>query len=181
MEIETVASTHGPVWRSQPERIIELYDKWSSGEGEEGVTIVYGSMYGNTTDMVEAVADGVREGDCKNLKVLDASRVHPSFLLKEAWRRKGLIVGAPTYDARIFPPVEEFMNVASHKKLQNRVSGIFGSYGWSGGSIDRLESAIEDLGWDLLEPFGEFRGKPTEEELEKGKELGKAVAQKVTS
>ncbi len=179
LELEIVASAHGPVWREEPDRIIELYDKWSKVEGEEGVTIVYGSMYGNTADMMEAVAEGVRDAGCKDLRVFDASRVHPSFLLMEAWRRKGLIVGSPTYDARIFPPVAQFMEVAEHKKLKNRVAGIFGSYGWSGGSIDRLKSGIDEMGWELLEPIGEFRGNPTDEELEQGKELGRAVAERV--
>lgn len=127
--IETVAPTHGLVWRNEPSTILEHYDKWSSMEGEKGVTIIYGSMYGNTRKMMESVAKGVKSVGCKNFKVLDASRKNLSFLLKEAWRRKGLIIGSPTYDARIFPPVDQFMNIVQKKRLQNRVAGVFGSYG----------------------------------------------------
>ncbi|MFW5912458.1 MAG: FprA family A-type flavoprotein [Candidatus Hadarchaeota archaeon] len=179
VDVEIVAPTHGPIWRERPERIINLYDKWSRKEGEAGITLVYGSMYGNTAEMMEAVAQGINSAGCKNLRIMDASRVHLSHLLSNSWKRKGLIIGAPTYDARIFPPVDHFLNLAQKKKLKDRIAGIFGSYGWSGGAIDRMKSTIEELDWELVEPIGEFRGKPTEEELEKGMEMGKAVAEKI--
>lgn len=179
VEVNVVAPTHGPVWRSEPETIIELYDKWSKMEGKKGVTLVYGSMYGNTEEMMEAVVDGIKSGGCKNLRILDASRTHLSFLLSEAWRREGLIIGAPTYDARIFLPVDHFVELAKKKKLKNRVAGIFGSYGWSGGSVDQIKSTVEELDWELVEPIADFRGSPTEEDLEKGRELGKAVAERI--
>lgn len=179
VEVNVVAPTHGPVWRSEPETIIELYDKWSKMEGKKGVTLVYGSMYGNTEEMMEAVVDGIKSGGCKNLRILDAFRTHLSFLLSEAWRREGLIIGAPTYDARIFLPVDHFVELAKKKKLKNRVAGIFGSYGWSGGSVDQIKSTVEELDWELVEPIADFRGSPTEEDLEKGRELGKAVAERI--
>ncbi len=181
VNVEMVAPTHGPVWREEPETIIELYDKWSSMEGEEGITLIYGSMYGNTAEMMESIAEGVRKCNCTNIRILDASRTHPSFLLMEAWRRQGLIIGAPTYDARIFPPVDNFLKLVQSKKLRDRVAGIFGSYGWSGGAVDRLESTISDLDWELVKPIAEFRGKPTEDELDKGRKLGEAVTEQVVS
>lgn len=179
LDVEMIAPTHGPVWRDDPEKIINIYDKWSSVEGEPGVTLVYGSMYGNTLEMMKAVAEGVKSSGCENLEILDASRVHLSFLLSEAWRRKGLIVGAPTYDARIFPPVDQFLKLTKKKKLRNRIAGVFGSFGWSGGAAKRMKSVVEDQDWELVEPIADFRGKPSEEELEKGRELGKAVGEKV--
>ncbi len=178
VDIETVAPTHGLVWRNEPSTILEHYDKWSSMEGEKGVTIIYGSMYGNTREMMESVAKGVKSVGCKNFKVLDASRKNLSFLLKEAWRRKGLIIGSPTYDARIFPPVDQFMNIVQKKRLQNRVAGVFGSYGWSGGAVDKIKSSIEKLGWEVEEPTAGFNGFPDSEELERGEELGKKIGKR---
>ena len=178
VDIETVAPTHGLVWRNEPSTILEHYDKWSSMEGEKGVTIIYGSMYGNTREMMESVAKGVKSVGCKNFKVLDASRKNLSFLLKEAWRRKGLIIGSPTYDARIFPPVDQFMNIVQKKRLQNRVAGVFGSYGWSGGAVDKIKSSMEKLGWEVEEPTAGFNGFPDSEELERGEELGKKIGKR---
>lgn len=56
LDIRTICSTHGPVWREYAAKAIDIYDRMSRYEGEEGVTIVYGSMYGNTEQMAEAIA-----------------------------------------------------------------------------------------------------------------------------
>lgn len=181
VEVEMIAPSHGPVWKNNAGKIIETYDKWSSLKAEAGVTIIYGTMYGMSEKMMEAVAEGVKSSGCQNLEILDASRVPLSNLLSEAWKRKGLIIGSPTYDARVFPPVSHFIDLAKRKKLRDRIAGAFGSYGWSGGALDRIKSAIDDMDWELVEPIAEFRGKPTEEETEKGKELGKTIGEKVTS
>lgn len=71
------------------------------------------------------------------------------------------------------------MKLVEEKQLKNRVAGVFGSYGWSGGSIDRMKKTINKLDWDLTEPVIEFNGMPEEEDLEKGRELGRKVADKV--
>ena len=45
-DVRVVASTHGPIWRSDPAYIIRLYDRWSRQETEPGVVVAFGSMYG---------------------------------------------------------------------------------------------------------------------------------------
>lgn len=179
LKVKIVAPTHGPVWRSQPRMIIDLYDRWSKMEGEPGIVLIYGSMYGNTERMVEAVAEGVTSAGCKNLRVFDASRVHLSFLLTEAWRCRGVIIAAPTYDGGIFLPVEQFVRLLSRKKLKDRVSGIFGSYGWGGGAVKQIRSMVEELNWKVVEPVIQFKGRATEEKLKEGEQLGRAVAEKI--
>ncbi len=179
LDIEIIAPSHGPIWRSEPNTIVKLYDKWSRLEGEKGVTLIYGSMYGNTSEMMEAVARGLKSKECTNIKILDASRVHMSYLLSESWRRKGLIIGTPTYDGRIFPPVDHFVQLARKKKLKDRVVGLFGSFGWSGGALDRVKSVSEQLNWNLIEPICEFNGKPTNADLKRGKELGEKIIERV--
>jgi len=178
LKIRTIAPTHGPVWRRKPEEIVRLYDRWSRMEGEPGVVLIYGSMYGNTERLAERVARGVIGGGAP-LRVLDASRTHPSFLLAEAWRYKGLILGAPTYDGGIFLPVEGFLRLVQRKRLQNRIVGMFGSFGWSGGAVKGMRASIEELGWELIEPVVEVNGFPDEGALERGEALGRAVAERV--
>ncbi|MFB6214284.1 MAG: FprA family A-type flavoprotein, partial [Candidatus Bipolaricaulia bacterium] len=77
LDIEIIAPTHGPIWRENPGEIVELYDKYSSGGADPGITIVHGSMYGFTEKVTERVARGVRSTGLEDLKVLDASRYHP--------------------------------------------------------------------------------------------------------
>ncbi len=147
-------------------------------EGEPGIVLIYGSMYGNTERLAERVARGVVAGGVP-LRIFDASRTHPSFLLAEAWRYKALILGAPTYDGGIFLPVEQFLRLVQRKRLQNRLVGLFGSYGWSGGAVKLMKSIIEELKWELVEPVVEVSGFPDEGTLEQGESLGWRIAKQV--
>jgi 3-dehydroquinate dehydratase len=79
-----IASTHGPVWRKHPETIVSIYDKWSKQEAEPGVAIVYGSMYGNTTRMMEHVARGLTEQGVADVRIHNVPRSHVSYALRDA-------------------------------------------------------------------------------------------------
>ena len=74
LDIAMICSTHGPVWRREIARVVELYDKVSRYEGEPGAVIAYGSMYGNTEQMAETVARGRRAAD-RRLQSFDGRRV----------------------------------------------------------------------------------------------------------
>lgn len=177
LALEVIAPAHGLIWRTDPERIVKLYATWAKSEGQPGVALVFGSMYGETRRMAEAVAQGVHESGLP-VSVLDASRIHVSFLIQEAWRFAGLILGSPTYDTGVLPPVEYLLRLLERKRLRNRVVGIFGSYGWRGGARAKLEEKVRELGWELVGSL-EFLGAPTPEDLRRGRELGRAVAARV--
>ncbi len=177
LPVEVIAPSHGLVWRKDPGRIVELYARWARMEGDPGVAIVYGSMYGETLAMAEAVAHGVREAGVP-VRVLDAGRVPTSFLLRDAWRYRGLILGSPTYDTGVFPPVEHLVRLLERKRLKNRSVGLFGSHGWAGGALRKLGEKAAELGWDLVGEVG-FAGAPTAEDLARGRELGRAVGERV--
>jgi len=152
LEINIVASTHGPIWRSRPERIIELYDLWSRHEPEEGVVVAYGSMYGNTEKMMEAIVRSVmHEGLC-TVRVHNVSQSHNSFIINDIWRYKGMILGSPTYDARLLPQMESLVALLAGKMLRNRCVGVFGSCGWSGGGVKSLTDFVTQSGLQLVEP-----------------------------
>ena len=181
LEIRTICSTHGPIWRKNPGWIIERYDRWSKHEGEEGVVIVYGSMYGNTEKMMEAVAKGLADEDVSRVRIHNVSRMHVSYLIRDAWRFRGLILGSPTYDTRLYPPMDQFIRFLAHKQLRNRVLGLFGTFGWSGGGVSTLtEFAKEGKGaWDLVEPIIEAQCAPTEEDMDRCEALGQNIVKRL--
>ncbi len=106
VDIKIIAATHGPVWRDNPKQIIELYDKWSRYEAEKGVVLVYGSMYGNTQKMMEAVAQGLVEEGVEKVRIHNISVTHLSFIIRDIWRFKGVILGSCTYNMELFPPMK---------------------------------------------------------------------------
>ncbi|MGB9758007.1 MAG: FprA family A-type flavoprotein [Candidatus Bipolaricaulaceae bacterium] len=177
LRIEVIAPSHGLIWRKNPERVVELYARWARMEGEAGVALIFGSMYGETRKAAEALARGVAEEGLP-VRVLDAGRIHPSFLVRDAWRFSGLALGSPTYDAGVFPPVEYALRLLERKRLKNRVVALFGSHGWKGGALRKLREKVEELGWEVVGELG-FPGEPGPGELSGARELGKALAQRI--
>jgi flavorubredoxin len=178
-DIRIVASTHGPVWRNRPDRIIELYDRWSRHEPEEGVVVAYGSMYGNTEKMMESIVRGLAQEGLRTVRVHNVSKSHNSFVISDIWRYQGLILGSPTYDAKLLPQAESLVSLLADKMLRNRCVGIFGSCGWSGGAVKSLREFVTRSSLELVEPVIEARFAPNQEQLDKCIELGRRVALKV--
>ena len=175
--IEVVAPSHGLVWRKDPGRIISLYKKWAgyaAGPAEPGITLIYGSMYGNTEKMMNAVAQGI-SSHCVPLQIFDAARTHASYILASLWPNSGVVVGAPTYEVRLFPPVAQVLNEAALKHVSNKKAAYFGSFGWSGGALGEMKKIVEPLKWDIRQTL-EFNGCPRREDLAKGEEFGRQFA-----
>lgn len=166
LDIRTVASAHGVVWRKDPRRIIELYRRFARNMTDPGpeITLVWGSMYGNTERAVRYAVEGAHSENV-NVHVHRVPQEHVSYILASAWRSKGLILGAPTYEYRMFPPLAHVVDDFGRKKVMKRTVLPFGSYGWSGGAQIELRKLASTLQWEILEPV-EFRGAPGEEELE---------------
>ena len=179
LEIKIVASTHGPIWRSDPGRIIDLYDRWSRYEVEPGAVVAFASMYGNTEKMVEAVARGLAEGGVTTIRAHDVSTSHVSYVIRDVWRHKGLVLGSPTYDAGVFPWMEMLLKLLAGKRIGNRVVGIFGSHGWAGGAVKVMRKFVEDASLELVEPVVDARFAATPEQLDQCRDLGRTLAGRV--
>lgn len=178
--VDIVAPSHGLIWRKEPQRIVQLYKKWAecaSGKTEPGITLIYGSMYGHTEKMMNAVAQGIARAGV-SLEIFDAARTHVSYILPSLWTKTGVVIGAPTYEVKLFPAVAEALTMAVHKRILNRKAAYFGSYGWSGGALGEVKRIIEPAKWDLRESF-EFVGSPKEEDLKKGEEFGRNFAESI--
>jgi anaerobic nitric oxide reductase flavorubredoxin len=175
-----VAPSHGLVWKGEPERIIGHYKKWAeygAGLTDPEITLIYGSMYGQTARLMNAVAKGVSDAGVR-LEIFDAARTHVSYILPSLWSRRGVIVGAPTYEVKLFPPVAEALTTAVNKRIAGRPAAYFGSYGWSGGALKDLKRIVEPARWDIQETL-EFVGSPTADDLKRGEELGRRFAEKL--
>lgn len=179
VDIKIVCATHGPVWRKDPSHIIELYDKWSKQETEEGVVLVYGSMYGNTQKMMEAVATGLVRNKVEKIRVHNISTSHLSFIIRDIWRFKGLVMGSCTYNMELFPPMKQLVSAIENRMMTNHKIGIFGSYTWSGGALKELQEFADKSKCNQVGPVIETKSSPTKEDIEKCVELGQNMARAI--
>ena len=177
---DVIAPSHGLLWRKEPARIVALYRTWAeyaATGGVPGVTLIYGSMYGNTEEMMNAVAAGVGKVGLP-LGIFDAARTHASYILAHLWPHTGALIGAPTYEAGIFPPVGQVLGLIAEKRVMKKKVGRFGSYTWSGGAQKAAEKILAPLKWQWLESL-EFHGAPTTEDLRRGEEYGRRFAEAI--
>ncbi len=170
--IDVVAPSHGLIWRKNPQRIIELYKQWANyaKTPEVGVTLLYGTMYGRTEQMVKAIGEGVKRANLP-LDIFDVRYTHSSYILPSLYASRGVLIGAPTYEGGLFPPITDLMNLAKIKHIFNRRAAYFGSYGWSGGAQRDFNKLAENLQWNVFDGW-EFKGSPTTELLKQGEEFG---------
>ena len=137
--IRTICPLHGLVWRTDPCKVIGLYDRWSSYQGEDGVVVIYASMYGNTAQMADYIARRIAEAGVKKIRVHDVSKTHISYLINDIWRYKGVVLGSCAYNLQMFPLMENLTRELLHMGVKERLLGIFGTYSWNGGGVKNLK------------------------------------------
>lgn len=155
VRIDRICSTHGPVWEKNIADVIALYDKMSRYEVERGVCIVYGSMYGNTASAADALALELENMGIPyaihDLAGNNESSLELSGALRDVFKYDTIVVGSPTYNGGIFPPVEGFMRALSARMIKNRRFFAFGSYTWAAASVKLLNKMAEEMSFELLD------------------------------
>ncbi len=176
LEIKNIFPAHGTLFRHDVGQVVELYDRWSRHETECGLVVVYGSMYGNTRRMADAVCCGACEGGVKNIHLYDASRSEPSLILSDFWRYKGTVLLGCTYNTTLFPPLDALCAKLVNRMPKNRCLGIAGSYSWSRGALDALRAFSDTVKLEKIGPEVEVYASPTDADLEQCALLGKNMA-----
>ena len=179
LDIRTICSTHGPVWREYAAKAIDIYDRMSRYEGEEGVTIVYGSMYGNTEQMAEAIAASLAANGVKNIVMHNVSKSPASYVLKDIFKYKGLIIGSPTYSNRLFPEIESILDKIETREVKHRLYGYFGSFTWAGAAVKNLAAFGEKMKWEVVGAPVEQKQALKADKYEECWALGEEMARKL--
>jgi len=168
LDISIIAPGHGPVYRKNPQKIIDDYSRFSQyaeGAGKNEVTILWGSMYG-MTEKALVYAEEILNREGIKYNKLKMPLTSESEMVATVFRSAGIIIAAPTYEYKLFPPVAAALNELGRKRISGKTAFRFGSYGWSGGAENELKEIIErnKMKWDFIESV-EFEGAPKKEDL----------------
>ena len=180
LPINKIFPSHGTLFRDDVKKVISLYDKWSKFESEKGAVVVYGSMYGNTRRMAEAVCTGLAESGVKDIRLYDASRTDPSYILRDIWKFKAFALLSCTYNTQLYPSMEAVCSKLLNRMPKNKIVGVAGSYSWSKGALTALQDYAAKSKLEVIDPAVEVYASPTDEDLaqccELGRNLGEAMA-----
>ncbi len=174
LDIDIIATSHGPIIRKNPRKYIESYLSWSQVQTDaiKNVLILYTSIYGSTKKMAEAIAKGVSE-EGVNVKMLDVNDTDPQFIRDAIEKSDGIIVGTPTIAGDAPRPVWDALTLLSTVKSRIKLGSAFGSYGWSGEATKMVEDRLSGLHIKLHKPSLRIKLIPEDKTLQECQEFGK--------
>jgi flavorubredoxin len=170
-----IAPSHGVIWRAMSQDVIALYEAWASGSVEVKATLVYDTMYGATEAMARIIEEGF-ESEGVPISVYRASVSDFQEVLADTMVSRGIIVGGPTMNNRLYPPVAFFLEYLAMSARRERLGFVFSAYGWGGGAEKDILGYFEQSGIKpACEPW-RVRFRPTDQDLSSGLEMAKAFA-----
>lgn len=148
LDIKTICPSHGVMWRKNPTQIVEKYAVWAAQKPQGKALVVYDTMWESTRKMGEkiraAIADTGIETDICHVR-----NVEQSEIITRALEAAAIVVGSPTINNQMFPTIAKFLCYIEGLKPLNKIGAAFGSYGWSGEAVAKVEKELAEMKFAL--------------------------------
>ena len=146
LEINTICPLHGPILKENLAFYIDKYNTWSSYEPEdEGVFVAYASIHGNTAEAAKEFVEMLRKNGAEKVVIADLSREDMAEAVEDAFRYSKLVVAAASYDAGVFPCMEDFLHHLKAKNYQKRTVGIIENGSWAPSAAKQMRAILEEM------------------------------------
>lgn len=146
IDIKIVCPLHGPLWRKDLGYFIEKYDKWSRYEPEEnGVLIVYASMYGNMESAAQRLASMLTAKGVEKIAVYDVSNTHVSHLIAETFKYSHIVLASVTYNLGIYPLMHNYLMDMKALNMQDRTVAIMEGGSWAPKAGVLMEELLDEM------------------------------------
>lgn len=144
LDIAKILPLHGPLLTENLGYYLDLYNTWSSyGIESEGVTIAYTSVYGHTEKAVKLLKEEIEKAAVK-VAVHDLARCDESEAVEDAFRYGKLVLATTTYNASIFPFMQNFINALTERNYKNRKIGLIENGSWAPTAAKIMRAAFEN-------------------------------------
>lgn len=146
LDIKTICPLHGPVLSDNLGYYLDLYNTWSSYQPEsKGVFIAYASIHGNTAYAAEQFAEMLRNKGVDNVVITDLSRCDIAEAVEDAFRYDRMVLAAASYDAGVFPIMQDFLHHLQAKAFQNRTVGLIENGSWAPTAAKTMRNILETM------------------------------------
>lgn len=144
LDIAIICPLHGPVLNENLGYYLDKYNTWSSYAVEdEGVVIAYTSIYGHTKEAVEELAEKLNQRGCPNVVVADLARCDMAEVVADAFRYSKLVLATTTYNATIFPHMQNFIDHLTARNYQSRTVGMIENGAWAPMAAKVMKKMLE--------------------------------------
>ncbi|MBQ8284506.1 MAG: FprA family A-type flavoprotein [Clostridia bacterium] len=132
LDIRAIYPLHGPILTESISHYLKCYDSWSKYEAEtKGVLIAFTSVYGNTKQAVQHLAERLKENGCEKVMIVDLATIDMSTAIANAFRFDKIVLATTTYNGEIFPFMREFIHGLMERNFQNRTVGFIENGSWA--------------------------------------------------
>lgn len=177
LDIRMICPTHGPVWQEQVDRAIDVYRRMSEGVTERGLVVCYGSMYGHTQRVAEAVAEGAAAAGMRKVVVHNLSVSQPSFVLADIFRYDSVAIGGPTYNGGLYPVVEDLLRRLAGRQVAGRKLACFGGFTWASAAVRVMRDYNDRMKMEWVADPLEWKQAPDAGTLDAARRLGAAFVE----
>lgn len=180
LDIKTICPLHGPILSENLEYYIGKYATWSSYEPEdEGILVAYASIHGNTAAAAKKMKEILESKGAKKVAITDLARDDMAEAVEDAFRYNALVLAASSYDAGVFPCMEEFLHHLKAKNYQKRTVGIIENGSWAPSAAKTMKGILEGMkNITLTEPVVTIKSTMKDSDIPKMEELASAVLKK---
>ncbi|MBQ2984430.1 MAG: FprA family A-type flavoprotein [Candidatus Gastranaerophilales bacterium] len=146
LEIKMICPLHGLIIKENIQKLIDLHINWANYTPEKkSVLLLYSSVYGNTQNAVEVLANKLAQKSIKDIKIFDVSRVHHSFILSKCFEYSHIVLATTTYNNDIFINMKHFIDDLVSHNLQNRTYAIIQNGSWAPTCALKIKEELEKL------------------------------------
>ncbi len=181
LQINMLCPLHGPLWRGDLSPMLNDYDRWSRYEGEGGVVIFCGTVYGHTQAAADKMAILLGERKVTDVRVYDVSGPDLSFLVAEAFRCRAAVFAGASYNAGVFPGMEYLLHDLKAHDWQNRIVAFFENGSWAPSAGKTMKAILEGQNLDALENTLTIRSAVTPENEAALEALADALAARLNA
>lgn len=178
LPVRLYATGHGPLVRYGLIELTHSYREWIQQQtnADMTVTLIYASAYGNTATLAGAIARGITKAGV-SVESINCEFADPEEIKTAVEKSAGFVIGSPTLGGHAPTPVQTALGIVLSTATNNKLAGVFGSFGWSGEAVDLIESKLKDAGYRFGFDTIRVKFKPNEVTLQTCEEAGTDFAQ----
>ncbi|BAY79651.1 flavin reductase domain-containing protein (plasmid) [Nostoc linckia NIES-25] len=178
LPVRMYATGHGALVRYGLIELTKAYRQWSQQQTSADLTValIYASAYGNTATLAQAIARGITKAGVA-VESINCEFTDPEDIRAAVEKSAGFVIGSPTLGGHAPTPVQIALGIVLTTATNNKLAGVFGSFGWSGEAVDLIEGKLKDAGYRFGFDTIRVKFKPDDPTLQLCEQAGTDFAQ----
>ncbi len=146
LDIKMLLPLHGLIFRTAADikLIMEKYRLWATYQAEEdGVVLVYGSMYGGSQAAAEKLTGVLADKGVKNIRIYDVSKTNYSYILSDLFRFSNCVFACNNYNTELFPMMDALLRELMMLNFDNHKVSFIYNMSWGGKALQIAKEILE--------------------------------------